>query len=380
MSVCNTTQLIYYYWANSFFVMSDKPRIGTHNGTFHADEVLACAMLRILPEYTNASIVRTRDLSELSSCSIVVDVGGIFDPQTHRYDHHQRGFDLTFKSFYNAAKWDIKLSSAGLIYVHFGHRILANITNVGENDPLVSALFHKACRLYLLTLIVLQLYDSFIVECDAIDNGIPICDSGTRYPINTSLSCRVSRLNPQWNQKADETTCFMEALSMVEKEFNAAVHHYAESWYPAQNIVATAFQHRHRVDPSGHIMLLDRYCPWATHFHQLEKAEFERNSDKLRPFDISDPVSYLNRPIYCLYQRDDNSWAVQAISVSDLDHYINRVPFPEPWRGLRDEELSQAIGLTGCIFVHATGFLGIHKTHQGALQMAQMSLKEAKLL
>lgn len=26
-------------------------RIGTHNGTFHCDEALACALLRLLPEY-----------------------------------------------------------------------------------------------------------------------------------------------------------------------------------------------------------------------------------------------------------------------------------------------------------------------------------------
>lgn len=27
------------------------PRIGTHNGTFHCDEALACALLRLLPQY-----------------------------------------------------------------------------------------------------------------------------------------------------------------------------------------------------------------------------------------------------------------------------------------------------------------------------------------
>lgn len=27
------------------------PRIGTHDGTFHCDEVLACCLLRLLPPY-----------------------------------------------------------------------------------------------------------------------------------------------------------------------------------------------------------------------------------------------------------------------------------------------------------------------------------------
>ena len=46
--------------------------IGTHDGKFHCDEVLACYMLRI------------------DECDIVVDVGGVYDPSTHRYDHHQK--------------------------------------------------------------------------------------------------------------------------------------------------------------------------------------------------------------------------------------------------------------------------------------------------
>ena len=33
-------------------------KIGTHNGTFHCDEVLACYMLKLLPEYKDAEIVR----------------------------------------------------------------------------------------------------------------------------------------------------------------------------------------------------------------------------------------------------------------------------------------------------------------------------------
>ena len=33
-------------------------KIGTHNGTFHCDEALACYMLKLLPEYKDASIVR----------------------------------------------------------------------------------------------------------------------------------------------------------------------------------------------------------------------------------------------------------------------------------------------------------------------------------
>lgn len=66
------------------------PKIGTHNGTFHCDEALACLMLKQLPEYKYADIVRTRNPEELSKCDVVVDVGGVYDADKHRYDHHQR--------------------------------------------------------------------------------------------------------------------------------------------------------------------------------------------------------------------------------------------------------------------------------------------------
>jgi len=33
---------------------------------------------------------RTRDANELAQCDVVVDVGGVYDPARHHYDHHQR--------------------------------------------------------------------------------------------------------------------------------------------------------------------------------------------------------------------------------------------------------------------------------------------------
>ena len=74
--------------------MSIRKVIGTHDGKFHCDEVLACAMLKLLPQYSDAVVKRTRNSAILDTCDIVVDVGGVFDSTVHRYDHHQR-----FKKF-----------------------------------------------------------------------------------------------------------------------------------------------------------------------------------------------------------------------------------------------------------------------------------------
>lgn len=109
---------------------TDNMKIGTHNGTFHCDEVLACFMLRLLPQYKDAEIIRTRDPALLAQCDVVVDVGGEFDPKKHRYDHHQRSFTDTFHSLCPEKPWETKLSSAGLVYVHFGRQVLAQLTQM----------------------------------------------------------------------------------------------------------------------------------------------------------------------------------------------------------------------------------------------------------
>lgn len=70
--------------------MAKKVTIGTHDGGFHCDEALACWMLRLLPEYKTAVVVRTRKPDKLNECDIVVDVGAVFDHSRRRYDHHQR--------------------------------------------------------------------------------------------------------------------------------------------------------------------------------------------------------------------------------------------------------------------------------------------------
>lgn len=77
---------------------SNPPKIGTHDGTFHCDEVLGCYMLKQLPDFKDAEIVRSRKEDVLEECDIVIDVGGVFDSENRRFDHHQKTFNETFSS------------------------------------------------------------------------------------------------------------------------------------------------------------------------------------------------------------------------------------------------------------------------------------------
>lgn len=64
------------------------------------------------------------------------------------------------------------------------------------------------------------------------------------------------------------------------------------------------------------------------------------------------------KPVYIIYPDETGgNWRIQAVPISP-DSFISRKPLPEPWRGVRDDALSQVTGVPGGIFVHASGFIG----------------------
>ena len=66
MSASNFLHLPLHNAIRETQIVSAPPRneyvvIGTHDGSFHCDEALAVAMLKCLPEYHSAVVLRTRD-------------------------------------------------------------------------------------------------------------------------------------------------------------------------------------------------------------------------------------------------------------------------------------------------------------------------------
>ncbi|GMY30625.1 UPF0160 protein-like [Fagus crenata] len=321
-------------------------RVGTHNGSFHCDEALGCFMIRLTDKFSNAEIVRSRDPQVLEGLDAVLDVGGVYDPSRDRYDHHQKGFDEVFGHGFST-----KLSSAGLVYKHFGKEIIAKELQVDEGHPNVHRLF-------------LSIYKSFMEAIDAVDNGINRYDTDKppRYVNNTHLSSRVGRLNLDWiepdQSPEKENEAFQRAMALAGSEFLDSVRYHAKSWLPARSIVMECLAARQNIDPSGEIMVLTTFCPWKLHLFELEEE-----------LKIDPPVKYV------LYQDDRSKhWRVQAVAVSP-DSFESRKPLPSQWRGLRDDELSKVAGIPGCVFVHMSGFIGGNQSYEGALAMAKAALK-----
>ena len=341
--------------------------IGTHSGHFQADEALGVWMLKQLPRFKDATLVRSRDNEVLAPLDIVIDVAGVYDHSKLRYDHHQRGHYETFDGVNEAAKdggnpavkgpesatgqFKTKLSASGLVYKHYGKELIATLhPSLAGDDETLSWVHTK-------------MYKGFMEALDANDNGIQAADE-LRFKDGTCLPVRVARLNASWNEPEggpSEDERFLKASALCGREFAEALQHVVSCELPARQVVVEALLARKDVHPSGEILSFKTGgCPWKTHLYELERAH---GVDPLVKF--------------VLYQDTRGMWRVQAVTVEGTA-FTNRLSLLEAWCGLRDEELCKASGIEGCKFVHANGFIGGNETEEGALAMALKSIEASK--
>lgn len=146
----------------------NKPNgLVTHDGPFHADEVLAVAYIDMI-YHSSLPLCRTRDQETINRLSreghAIIDVGGVDDDQKLRFDHHQPSF--------NKQRDGIKLSSFGLVYSSESFRQQA-IQYFGSQEN-----YEK-------------FYDSIVREIDAIDNG-HFPKYQTNYQFNATIGQMIS--------------------------------------------------------------------------------------------------------------------------------------------------------------------------------------------
>lgn len=199
--------------------------VGTHDGTFHADEVTACALLVLFNLVDPDKIIRTRDLEKLNRCEYVCDVGGIYDPSRKLFDHHQ-------------AEYTGPMSSAGmvLLYLKDSHII----------TPHAYDFFNH----------------SFILGVDAHDNGrdpqIPgLCTYSHVISNYTPISHEVS--------SAEQDAAFAEALQF-------ALGHLSRLWKRYQYIQSCRQIVAEVMTSNADCLMFDKSLPWLEIFFELDGA------------------------------------------------------------------------------------------------------------
>lgn len=160
------------------------------------------------------------------------------------------------------------MSSAGLVYKYFGKEIMQKIASDWKVDDISDSEWAKIYH---------DVYKSIILEVDAIDNGVNMFEKDSKspiYTINSGLSSRISRLNPNWcEEEPDQSTQFKKAMDYAEDEFLAVLYSKLMVTRPAQKLVQDAFETRKDFHESGEFVWFPKSCPWKGHLFAIEEQE-----------------------------------------------------------------------------------------------------------
>ncbi|ARD46480.1 MYG1 family protein [Colwellia sp. PAMC 21821] len=283
--------------------------IVTHNGNFHADDVFSIAALKhIFPTF---NLVRTRDLEVIGKADIVIDVGGEYDADTGRFDHHQRGGA-------GARDNGIPFSSFGLIWQKYGVEICQ-----GNQE-------------------VAQAVDAGLVSTiDAID-----CGHVEGVAQGISLSQTISMFNPTWQEDSHFDTCFDEAVAFASRVLTRFIAS-ADGGISAKSIVAKAIDNAE--DPR--VIVLEKYTPWKTTVHKLSE-----------------------QALYMVYPSGSGPWRIQTVPV-EPGSFEDRKSLPAPWAGLSNEALQEVTGIDDAMFCHNGLFIAGAESFESTMKMAAIALE-----
>ena len=176
---------------------------------------------------------------------------------------------------------------------------------------------------------------------------------------------------------------FEKASLLAGGEFFDRVDYTWQAWLPARQIIKDALAGRKSgegADASGRLLIFDEYAAWKVCDRRMEGDALADSSPtrgtQSHLFDLEADLAIPDNELvlYVVYPDESGKWRVQCVPES-ADSFISRKPLPEPWRGVRDQELSELSGIPDCLFVHASGFIGGNGTRQGALDMAHAALR-----
>lgn len=289
-------------------------RIVTHSGDFHADEVFAVATLRMVLGAVPSELIRTRDEEEIKTGDYVVDVGGVYDQEKNRFDHHQEGRAGNHPN-------GIPYSSFGLVWKKFGPQV--------SGSPEIAR----------------QIMKSLVVPIDANDNGVEVYD--LKFPDVEPFG--ISRLMTIWRPSFHEheqnfDVAFEKAVSFARTVLERLIEQEKgeiEARKRIEKIIAET------ADPR--VIILDAVYPW------------ERT--------IADHTEVL----YTVRQQSENLWRMKAAR-KDPKSFALRKPFPLAWAGKRGEELAKITGVPDALFCHNNRFIVTAGSKEGVLALAKLAL------
>ncbi len=288
----------------------------THNGTMHADEVFATALLEMY--LGDVRVYRTTVVSSqnIQDGTIVYDVG------RGKFDHHQ----------IDAVKRDngITYSSVGLLWKEFGKDLLKKY-----DFSLIDEMFNGI--------------DKDLVEgIDGDDNGVfPKIECP--YKVKT-LPAIIKIFNPSFDSGEDESEQFLKAVQLAkmiwEEEF-----YYIQGKVIAEQKVNDLLE---ELEDNSLYLILDEYLPYEEALLANPKAE---------------------SILFVAFPSNRGGYAIKTVPKS-IDDHTARKDFPEEWGGLQNEELESVSKIAGLRFCHSGRFIVTCDSLQSVYQVFELLCKE----
>ncbi|MDH5442326.1 MAG: MYG1 family protein [Candidatus Nomurabacteria bacterium] len=300
------------------FGFSKKVKLVTHNGSFHSDDVFACATLQIWldqqgKKYSVHRVGHTDPL--VTSGDYVFDIGGIYNPETNRFDHHQSG---------GAGKRanGIEYASFGLVWKHIG-------LNFGSKR-------------------LVGRVDHFAQAIDATDNGINLFNLNSIGETPFLIEDAISSFNTGWDEGLETYDQFITAVNLAKQILKRLIRK-ATSDTTAMDIIDKAYQSAE----NKNLVVIDQ---------------------PLGRFIIVETLGGHNDTVYAVHPDSKGNWSVVGMR-ADANTYATRKPLPAAWAGLTGSEMASVSGVDDAIFCHRSLFTCRAKSKEGALQLVKIALK-----
>jgi uncharacterized UPF0160 family protein len=301
-------------------------KLVTHNGSFHSDDIFACATLALVLEKNGEQfeVIRTRDPEIINAGDYVFDVGGIYDAETNKFDHHQKGGagGRAILSSSEGQEYKIEYASFGLVWKKFGIDL---------------SLSQKAADIIDMKL---------IAPIDAFDNGFDLVKNlyeTSPYLIQHAFMS----MRPTWREEnLTDDEMFLKSVEMAKVILEREIIQIQDALLAEEKVISI-----YKSSSDKRIIILDKNYPYEYTLHDFPE------------------------PLFVIYFKESsNHWMVKAVR-EDPKTFNNRKDFPASWAGLQGEELQKVTGVSDAVLCHRGLFLAVANSKEGAVKLAQIAVE-----
>lgn len=307
--------------------------IATHSGKFHADDVWAVAVLDLI--FPGSELVRTRDAQVIEAADFAVDVGGVWDPEAGRFDHHQKGFQ-------GARSSGVVYASAGLVWKTYGPRCVSLLAEQRTGCVLTPEQSRE----------IAHAIDSDVVQyLDMSDTG-----AAKNAPGGYGLSAIVSGFNPGWlDEQSAGSAAAADALRLQRfrraMEFASDIMGNGVAYRVGAMLAVQQVRQSERLENGRVLFLENAALPWAG---------IVRNEMPDVLFVVSHSLA-------------DQRYMIHTVPTSS-DTFDARKDLPSSWAGLQGDSLAAMTGVPEAVFCHNNLFIAACKSYDGIREMARQAL------